>query len=114
MSPDFDFEYFNAYTSGDDALQREVLSLFFDQIPGLIEKFGPDGSSHDWQATAHAIKGSARGVGLKRIGDLCEAMERQADAADAAKHTALTQVQEALAAARASIAAQYEGIFEDK
>lgn len=118
MSPDFDFEYFDAYTSGDDALQREVLNLFFAQIPGLLEKFGPEGasggSSSDWQATAHAIKGSARGVGLKRIGDLCEAMEKQAEEAEAAKHTALTQLREALAAARASIAAQYAGIFEDK
>lgn len=118
MSSDFDFEYFDAYTSGDDALQREVLNLFFEQIPGLLAKFSPDGSVHDstgdWQATAHAIKGSARGIGLGRVGDLCEAMEKQVNGPEAEKRAALTRLQEALAAARASVTAQYTGIFEDK
>lgn len=113
-SSDFDFEYFDAYTSGDDALQREVLLLFFGQIPELLEKFGPSGTSNDWRATAHAIKGSARGVGLKRIGDLCEAMEKQADEPDAHKQTSLAQLQAALAAAQTSVEAQYAGIFADK
>ena len=113
-SSDFDFEYFDVYTSGDEALQREVLILFFGQIPGLLEKLGPDGTADDWTAAAHAIKGSARGVGLKHIGDLCEAMEKQADVQGEQKQTSLAQVQEAVAAARASVEAQYAGIFGDK
>lgn len=111
---DFDFEYFDVYTSGDEALQREVLILFFDQIPGLLGKFGPDGTADDWRAAAHAIKGSARGIGLKLIGDLSEAMEKHAEEPDAEKQTALARLQEALAAARASVEDQYGGIFEDK
>lgn len=111
---DFDFEYFDGYTSGDESLQREVLQLFFGQIPGMLEKLGPDGSLGEWQATAHAIKGSARGLGLKTVGDLCEAMEKQPDETVTGKQAALMQLEAALAAARASVEGRYAGIFDDK
>lgn len=111
---DFDYEYFDRYTSGDEALQREVLLLFFGQVPGLLEKFRPDVAAGDWQAAAHAIKGSARGVGLNVIGDICEAMEKLGNEPPAGKQTALTQLQAALATARACVEGHYAGIFQSK
>lgn len=111
-SADFDFAYFDAYTSGDEALQREVLQLFFGQVDSLLERLDPAGSREDWQAGAHAIKGGARGVGLGVVGDLCQQMEDMKDEDAGARRAALETLKEALTRAMQSVVRQYDGLFE--
>lgn len=108
----FDFAFFDQYTSGDEALQREVLQLFFGQVVGLVADLDPEGSDQDWRAGAHAIKGGARGLGLNAVGDLCQHMENMKDPGAGERQAALTDLETALKAARQSVAAHYEGIFD--
>lgn len=108
----FDFAYFDQYTSGDKALQREVLQLFFGQIVSLVAVLDPDGSNEDWRAGAHAIKGGARGTGMTVVGDLCQHMEKMTDESAAIRKSVLADLDGALKAARLSVAARYEGIFD--
>ncbi len=110
-SVDFDFAYFDTYTSGDEALQREVLQLFFGQIDGLLEDLDPDSGAKDWHAGAHAIKGGARGIGLGVVADLCQEMEEQKDGDTATRRTALEDLKAALDKAAQNVAGRYEGIF---
>ena len=107
----FDFAYFDQYTSGDEALQREVLQLFFGQVVGLVADLDPEGGDQDWRAGAHAIKGGARGLGLNVVGDLCQHMENMKDPGAGERQAALTDLESALKAARENVAAHYKGIF---
>ena len=108
----FDFAYFDQYTSGDEALQREVLQLFFGQIVTLVAALDPDGSNEDWRAGAHAIKGGARGTGLTVVADLCQYMEKMTDESATLRKSVLADLDEALKAARNSVATRYQGIFD--
>lgn len=108
----FDFAYFDTYTSGDEALQREVLQLFFGQIDSLVAALDPDGSNEDWRAGAHAIKGGSQGVGFVVVGELCQHMERMKDEDAATRRSAIADLTEALRNAKESVAAQYAGIFD--
>lgn len=107
----FDFAYFDQYTSGDEALQREVLQLFFGQVVGLVADLDPEGSDQDWRAGAHAIKGGARGVGLIVVGDLCQHMESMKEPGAAVRKAVLADLKRALKTARESVTEHYEGIF---
>lgn len=109
--PDFDFEYFNGYTSGDDALQREVLQLFFGQISLLLEKFIEGAAPDVWQSAAHAIKGSARGVGMGVVADLADHMEGEAAHPEETRQATLERLAAAVAAARSAVEGRYSGIF---
>ena len=108
---DFDFEYFDGYTSGDDPLQREVLQLFFGQVSSLLEKFIEGAAPDVWQTTAHAIKGSARGVGMGVVAGLAEQMEGEAAHPEEARQATLNQLNEAFASARSAVEGRYSGIF---
>jgi len=55
-------------------------------------------------ALAHALKGSARGIGAWAVADAAEALERAAAAPDDRRASALHGLAEAVAAARAHIA----------
>lgn len=111
-SADFDFAYFDNYTSGDEALQREVLQLFFGQVDGLAKDLDPDGNAEDWRAGAHAIKGGARGTGLAAVAELCQQMETADDENPATRRASLESLMEGLDRARQGVEAQYQGIFE--
>lgn len=113
-APDFDFAYLDNYTSGDAELQKEVLQLFFGQIESLVEKLEPRGGHKDWHAGAHAIKGSARGVGLHHVGDLCEQMEKLKDVDAAVRGASLAELKAALGRAKVAVAVQYDGIFDTR
>jgi HPt (histidine-containing phosphotransfer) domain-containing protein len=108
---DFDFEYFDGYTSGDDALQREVLQLFFGQISSLLDKFSEGAAPDVWQSTAHAIKGSAHGVGMSAVADLAEHMEGEAAHPEETRQATLERLATAVATARSAVEGQYSGIF---
>lgn len=68
---------------GDDLVQR-VISLFAEHAPRLLAELiraakDPD-DRRQLAASAHALKSLCRNVGARRVGDLCDAIEAQAEA----------------------------------
>lgn len=96
MAQLFDPAHFDHMTGGDRALQTEVLGLFRTQVDGWNAALGQG----DWRAAAHAVKGSARGIGLEALAEACEAAELASDA-EAAQ--ALARLREALDQALAAL-----------
>ena len=75
-----DFPRLEAYAAGDAALIEEVLGLFEEQAAiwmRLIE--GADASAV--RDAAHAMKGSALGLGADALAAACGAVETEADSA---------------------------------
>jgi HPt (histidine-containing phosphotransfer) domain-containing protein len=70
-----DFEYLETFTAGDMQVVTEVLAMFREQAEVWRAKLDtPDPAG--WRDLAHTIKGSARGIGAKRLGDVADAGER--------------------------------------
>jgi HPt (histidine-containing phosphotransfer) domain-containing protein len=89
MSPVFDRAHFDHMTGGDKAVQAEVKALFLAQLDGLTAKLGEE----DWRVAAHTLKGSARGIGLFELAEICEIAEASGEV------EARTQIEGALARA---------------
>jgi hypothetical protein len=84
-------------TLGDDALAREVLTLFDSQAAAIIETMrGVDQEAR--VAMAHALKGAARGIGAWQVAAASECIDHGAGEA------ALAALAAAVAQARAEIA----------
>src|SRR5262245_28319092 len=65
-------------TLGDRSLEREVLQLFVRQAAVLLDRMeaaDPDSVP----ALAHTLRGSAQGLGARRVTAAAEAVERAAD-----------------------------------
>ncbi len=71
-----DFQHLRRYTFGDQALEKEILSLFLGQLPETIATLRSATSQKDWKVAAHTLKGSCRAVGAFRLGDIAQAAER--------------------------------------
>lgn len=71
-----DMEHLSRQTMGDRDLEREVLALFVQQALSVVEKL-PGADKSQRLLLAHALKGSARGVGASAIADWAVAFERQ-------------------------------------
>jgi len=109
--PVFDYDYFNRYTSEDEALQREVLALFFGQIESMVEGLDPHSGAEDWKAAAHAIKGSARGLGMGKLGRHCEHLEDIMSDASAAKAAEKAILVTEVEAVHVEVAGRYPGLL---
>jgi HPt (histidine-containing phosphotransfer) domain-containing protein len=68
-----DFNYLESFVAGDVGIALEVLALFRQQAEGWLAQL--DEAGDDWRATVHTIKGAARGVGARALGDACETAE---------------------------------------
>lgn len=80
-----DLAHLRNYTLGDDALQREILDLFREQIKNslhLLQEAADSGDKSAWEMAAHTLKGSARAVGAFRLGSAAAAGEKHADSSD--------------------------------
>ena len=108
----FDFEYLKTYTSEDDDLQRDVMGLFFGQIESLLDRLDPLGTAQDWKSGAHAIKGSARGLGMVRIGNHCQAMEERKEEPEDTRRKDKAKLQSEIENARAAVIICYPGLFD--
>jgi HPt (histidine-containing phosphotransfer) domain-containing protein len=96
QSEAIDRAHLRKMTFGDAALEREVLGLFDKQAASMLELIAvarPDALP----ALAHAVKGSARGIGAWRVAEAAGLLE----AAPQGNRAPLTA---ALAEARAAIA----------
>lgn len=67
-----DFAHLDRYACGDAALRDEILGLFVEQASLTVKclRIGMDDEA--WLDALHRLKGSARGVGAWRVGELCE------------------------------------------
>lgn len=95
-----DFGYLEGFLSGDRAIVLEVLTLFQTQAETWLKAL--EDAPQDWRETAHTIKGAARGVGARALGDACEK-------AEFGEPEDLAEVRTQLAAALAEIAAYQAG-----
>ena len=68
-----DFSYLEDYVGGEISIVLEVVALFRQQAPVWLA--GLDSANPEWRATAHTIKGAARGIGAKALGDACQTAE---------------------------------------
>lgn len=71
-----DLKHLAKYTLGDRGLEREILELFFKQLPSTVAALKAASTSKEWQVAAHTLKGSGRAVGAWRIARLGEQAER--------------------------------------
>ena len=78
---------------GDDAEAiRSILVKFrrnADQLSEALTRATHAGAAHDTVDPAHKLKSGARAIGARRLGDLCERMERSGEAGDTPALTAV-------------------------
>jgi HPt (histidine-containing phosphotransfer) domain-containing protein len=102
MSPAFDRAHFDMMTGADRALQYELICMFREQAALWRLQLCPDAPAGVWGDAAHTVKGSARGLGLFALGDLCaeaEALAKAGAVEGFLVDAALERVQVALAQA---------------
>lgn len=76
-----DFQHLARQTMGNRDLEAEVLRLFAREARSALDRL-PREADAERRATAHRLKGAARGVGAFRIAETAEAIEhRPADPA---------------------------------
>ncbi len=73
-----DLDHLARQTLGDRELEREVLDLFIHQAVAARDDFS-DADRSERLRLAHALKGSARGVGAFAIADCVAEMELRPD-----------------------------------
>lgn len=64
---------------------EEVVSLFLDEVDGVIERLRVANDQSTLGADLHFLKGSAMGLGFVAFADLCQAGETACEAATDAK-----------------------------
>jgi len=70
-----DLDHLRQYTGGDPALEVEIFGLFREQCELWLKTLDPTGDVEAWKAGAHAIKGTAKGVGAFALAAACEHAE---------------------------------------
>ena len=74
-APVLDREHLALYSGGDPALEAELFVLLGAQIADCTARMDQARTDDDWRAAAHTLKGAARGVGAKALGEACAAAE---------------------------------------
>src|SRR4051812_27608911 len=92
-------------TLGDRSLEREVLQLFMQQSCMLVQRMQVVHNEAAVAPLAHALQGSAKGIGAWRVAARAEAVERVAPDEAARLAAAVDRLAEAVLEAR--------GIIED-
>ena len=71
-----DHAFLARFTLGNAAVEREVLELFAGHVPLYLEQLCAATTAKAWRNAAHAIKGSALGVGAARLARFAEMAEK--------------------------------------
>ena len=103
-SPDaspIDLAHLTHQTLGSEALKREVLALFLEHSATALRQVAEAATPGERREAAHAIVGSARGIGAFAVADAAADVERGREPT-AAKLAALSR---AVAAAQGAILA---------
>lgn len=98
--PPVDLAHLRAQTMGDRGLEEEVLRLFLRRSAECLDRIRAAGNIAARRAAAHALVGSARGVGAFPVAEIA----REIEIADAAVAGRLSALDRAIAAARRFIA----------
>jgi HPt (histidine-containing phosphotransfer) domain-containing protein len=94
----FDRVHLHQYTGGDQALERELVSLFLGHFAPVRRQLEEAAMAQDWKFAAHSLKGSARSIGAPRIAAIAEELEAIGfNAPGASKAKALAALDEAMA-----------------
>ncbi len=64
------------YTMENRELEREIVTLFLQQLPSTTAMLKTAGNYADWKLAAHTLKGSAAAVGATRINALAVELEK--------------------------------------
>lgn len=105
-----DLDHLAQYTFGDGALEAELFDLFLTNGKRYLASLTGAADLAAWREAAHALKGSARGIGAVAVARLsadAEALETAPSETEKARiiadlDAALTQV-EAFVAARSAV-----------
>ena len=65
-----DLDHLAQYTSGDRALEAELFELFLTNGRAYLTAMSSAGDAAAWCEAAHALKGSARGIGAKIVAQI--------------------------------------------
>lgn len=92
---DLDLERLRSFTGGDEVIEREILDLFLLGADGYMLALGASSpGTAAWRQAAHALKGSAQGVGAERIAAWAGRLESlEAQAGPSAVTTGLGELQ---------------------
>ncbi len=69
-----DLEHLSRQTMGDEALSRQVLSIFIDHATRTMPQL--EAATDDLARLAHGLKGSAKGIGAWDVAGAAEALEK--------------------------------------
>ena len=98
-----DLIHLRRMTLGEGSLEREVLQLFCRQAEILTARMRTAKPAVT-AASAHTLKGSARGIGAWRVAAAAEAVEQVATVKSAKLRTALVELIAAIDEAKTAIA----------
>lgn len=93
-----DLKHLRTYTLGDPQLEREILHLYFGEIPRLRNALTQASSQKDWHMAAHTLKGSSLSVGAWEVAQAASALERLTISDGAGRTAGLGHLDAALAA----------------
>jgi HPt (histidine-containing phosphotransfer) domain-containing protein len=79
MGQAIDFDYLETFAAGETTVVRDVLQLFLEQAKSW--EIGLAAPDDGWPDLVHTIKGTARGIGARTLGDLAEQAERDGPSA---------------------------------
>jgi HPt (histidine-containing phosphotransfer) domain-containing protein len=106
-----DVLHLRRYTLGDEALEKEVLDLFFAQLPETIAALRAADGPKDRKRAAHTLKGSGRAVGAWSLARLAEVAETTvANEPEAGLDGLIAEIEKAAAAAEAFVTEVYAGL----
>lgn len=100
-------ENLRALDDGGDEFLREVVGVFRAESPARLEAIRravAGGAARDLVSVAHALKGSARTLGLVRLAAVCQAIESQAKAGACPGADTLRQLDDEYAAVTGALA----------
>jgi len=70
-----DLEHLSQYTANDPEVTRDVLGLFGDQVRAKLNALSAADDLEAWRLEAHALKGTALGVGAGELAERALAAE---------------------------------------
>ncbi len=104
--PAIDLVHLARQTDGDAALESELLGMFDRQSAKLIARLAmTDLPARARGDIAHRLRGSALAIGAGRVATAAFAVEEAFEASEASPAAALAELTDAVAEARAAIAA---------
>lgn len=102
----FDSQFLDAYTGGDNETRDQVLKLFLVQSHMLLGRLEDAlGNPPAWGEAAHSLKGCARSVGANTVADIALQAEAEGVAEKNVQRERLIDLKSALEATAAQVQA---------